>query len=122
MYHKLRGLEMLLFEVCLCFGKCLFEKLTFWLDNILFNLPYDEERYHKTLEVCALLSDLHILEDGDESEIGERGVSYLPHCGEKRKSLAAALTHPHLPRSTCLVVRRLEVRVVVQHSTKLITH
>lgn len=27
------------------------------------------------LEACALLSDLEILEDGDESEIGERGVS-----------------------------------------------
>lgn len=44
-------------------------------DNILFNLPYNEERYQKTLEVCALLSDLKILEDGDMSEIGERGVS-----------------------------------------------
>ncbi len=43
-------------------------------ENILFNLPYDEERYHKTLEACALLSDLAILEDEDESEIGERGV------------------------------------------------
>ena len=47
-------------------------------DNILFDLPYHEERYQKTLEVCALLSDLKILEDGDLSEIGERGVSMLP--------------------------------------------
>jgi hypothetical protein len=43
-------------------------------DNILFSLPYDEERYKLTLEVCALVSDLEILEDGDEAEIGERGV------------------------------------------------
>lgn len=28
-----------------------------------------------TLQACALISDLKILEDGDESEIGERGVS-----------------------------------------------
>ena len=27
------------------------------------------------LQVCALITDLDILEDGDESEIGERGVS-----------------------------------------------
>ena len=27
------------------------------------------------MQVCALLSDLEILEDGDESEIGERGVN-----------------------------------------------
>jgi hypothetical protein len=43
-------------------------------ENILFNLPYVEERYQRTLEVCALVNDLKILEDGDESEIGERGV------------------------------------------------
>lgn len=43
-------------------------------DNILFDLPYVEKRYQKTLEACALLSDLKILEDGDMSEIGERGV------------------------------------------------
>lgn len=46
-------------------------------DNILFNLPFDEERYQKTLRACALESDLLILEDGDESEIGERGVRPL---------------------------------------------
>ena len=44
------------------------------IENILFNLPYLEERYRRTLEVCALDNDLKILEDGDESEIGERGV------------------------------------------------
>jgi hypothetical protein len=44
------------------------------IENILFNLPYVEERYRRTLEVCALDNDLKILEDGDESEIGERGV------------------------------------------------
>lgn len=44
------------------------------IENILFNLPYVEERYRRTLEVCALVNDLKILEDGDESEIGERGV------------------------------------------------
>ena len=44
------------------------------IENILFNLPYVEERYRRTLEVCALVNDLKILEDSDESEIGERGV------------------------------------------------
>lgn len=61
-------------------------------DNILFDLPYVEERYQKTLEVracdmtpsmpltgiiqvCALLSDFKIIEDGDMAEIGERGVN-----------------------------------------------
>ena len=64
-------------------GACAFVPQTAWLrnasirDNILFDLPYVEERYQKTLEACALLSDLEILEDGDQSEIGERGVSRL---------------------------------------------
>jgi hypothetical protein len=56
------------------------------IENILFNLPYVEERYQRTLEVCALVNDLKILEDGDESEIGERGVcanSLEPHLRSK---------------------------------------
>ena len=44
-------------------------------DNILFGFPYDEERYNAVLECCALLPDLNVLEDGDETEIGVRGVS-----------------------------------------------
>lgn len=30
-------------------------------------------------QVCALVDDLEILEDGDESEVGERGVSLICH-------------------------------------------
>jgi len=60
-----------------CFSLNIWRTQLYFVDNILFNLPYDEERYLKTLEVCALISDLDILEDGDESEIGERGVCHL---------------------------------------------
>ena len=62
-------------------GMCAYVPQAAWLrnasikDNILFNLPYDEGRYQQTLEACALISDLDILEDGDESEIGERGMN-----------------------------------------------
>jgi ABC-type transport system involved in cytochrome bd biosynthesis fused ATPase/permease subunit len=44
-------------------------------DNILFGTPLDEDRYQQVLECCALLPDLAILEDGDNTEIGARGVS-----------------------------------------------
>ncbi|KAH9947499.1 multidrug resistance-associated ABC transporter [Amylocystis lapponica] len=77
-------------------GVCAFVPQTAWLrnasirDNILFNLPYIEERYQKTLEVCALQSDLRILEDGDMSEIGERGVN-LSGGQKARVSLARAV-------------------------------
>lgn len=59
-------------------------------ENILFNLPFNAERYQATLEACALLTDLAILEDGDESEIGERGVN-LSGGQKARVSLARAI-------------------------------
>ena len=43
--------------------------------NILFYSPYDEERYNEVIHACALEPDLEILEDGDETEIGVKGVS-----------------------------------------------
>ncbi|KIK63814.1 hypothetical protein GYMLUDRAFT_40900 [Collybiopsis luxurians FD-317 M1] len=44
-------------------------------DNILFGYPYDEQRYRDVIEACALKPDLDILEDGDATEIGSKGVS-----------------------------------------------
>ena len=67
------------------------------LDNILFNLPYVEERYQKTLEACALVSDLKILEDGDDAEIGERGVNL----SGGQKARGSLLTYIHVHRFHC---------------------
>jgi ABC-type multidrug transport system fused ATPase/permease subunit len=44
-------------------------------DNILYGKPYDEAKYQKTLEMCALLPDLDVLPAGDMTEIGERGIN-----------------------------------------------
>jgi ABC-type multidrug transport system fused ATPase/permease subunit len=44
-------------------------------DNILFGLPYDEERYNTTVEVCALKKDLEMLNDGENTEIGANGIN-----------------------------------------------
>jgi ABC-type multidrug transport system fused ATPase/permease subunit len=42
-------------------------------ENILFGKPYDKSFYHKVLHACALETDLKIMEDGDQTWIGERG-------------------------------------------------
>lgn len=44
-------------------------------ENILFGLPYDEDRYKDVLSVCSLQRDLEILPNGDQTEIGERGTN-----------------------------------------------
>lgn len=44
-------------------------------NNILFNLPLDEDRYNRTIKACALEYDLQLLSDGDETEVGPNGAS-----------------------------------------------
>ncbi|KAG6904524.1 hypothetical protein DXG01_009274, partial [Tephrocybe rancida] len=40
-----------------------------------FGTPFDSARYNAVLDACALRTDLDVLEDGDLTEIGVRGVS-----------------------------------------------
>ncbi|CAM1504527.1 Fc.00g021180.m01.CDS01 [Cosmosporella sp. VM-42] len=44
-------------------------------DNVLFGLPFIEDRYNKVIEVCALKKDLEILTDGDKTELGANGIN-----------------------------------------------
>ncbi|KAH8887388.1 hypothetical protein GQ53DRAFT_292786 [Thozetella sp. PMI_491] len=44
-------------------------------DNILFGKEMDEDWYKEVIEACALQPDLHMLPNGDLTEIGERGIT-----------------------------------------------
>lgn len=44
-------------------------------NNILFGHPFVAERYAKVIEQCALQHDFSILPHGDQTEVGEKGVS-----------------------------------------------
>ena len=59
-------------------------------DNILFGSEFEEERYNAVVEACALLPDFKIFEDGDDTEIGTRGVT-LSGGQKARVALARAV-------------------------------
>ena len=44
-------------------------------DNILFGLPYDQDRYRKVLFACSLEKDLDMLTDGELTDIGANGIN-----------------------------------------------
>ncbi|KAJ7179617.1 hypothetical protein C8R46DRAFT_1074274 [Mycena filopes] len=59
-------------------------------DNILFGYPFDQTRYNEVIDCCALGPDLDMLEDGDLTEIGDKGVS-LSGGQKARVALARAV-------------------------------
>ncbi|XP_052506052.1 ATP-binding cassette sub-family C member 4-like [Budorcas taxicolor] len=58
--------------------------------NILFGKKYEKERYEEVIKACALKKDLHLLEEGDLTEIGDRGTP-LSEGQKARVSLARAV-------------------------------
>lgn len=58
--------------------------------NILFASPWDKSRYQRVIAACALERDLEILDHGDSTLVGEKGIT-LSGGQKQRISLARAL-------------------------------
>lgn len=87
--HKISG------QVRLC-GTTAYVAQTSWIqngtiqENILFGLPMNREKYREVIRVCCLEKDLEMMEYGDQTEIGERGIN-LSGGQKQRIQLARAV-------------------------------
>lgn len=59
-------------------------------ENILFGSPMNRKMYEEVLRVCCLQKDMEIMEHGDQTEIGERGIN-LSGGQKQRIQLARAV-------------------------------
>ncbi|NXI60347.1 MRP7 protein, partial [Chloroceryle aenea] len=59
-------------------------------ENILFGRKYDARLYEEVVEACALSDDLNILPSGDQTEVGEKGMT-LSGGQKARLALARAV-------------------------------
>ncbi|KAJ3295827.1 hypothetical protein HDU76_006793, partial [Blyttiomyces sp. JEL0837] len=64
-------------------------------ENILFGSPYDHERYQRVLFACALEKDLEVLEGGDMTEVGFKGINLSG--GQKQRIALARAAYSTLP-------------------------
>lgn len=86
---KIRGRVIVNGSIAYCTQQAWIQNATV-RQNITFGTDFDNDWYQKVIDVCELRSDLAILQAGDETEIGEKGIN-LSGGQKQRVSLARAL-------------------------------
>ncbi|XP_072128555.1 ATP-binding cassette sub-family C member 8 isoform X2 [Mobula birostris] len=56
-------------------------------ENITFGSPFNKERYRAVIDACSLQPDIDILPQGDQTQIGERGINLS---GGQRQRISVA--------------------------------
>ncbi|NWI95001.1 MRP7 protein, partial [Pitta sordida] len=107
-------------------------------ENILFGREYNARLYEEVVEACALSEDLNILPAGDQTEVGENGVT-LSGGQKARIALARAIYQEkelyllddplaavdadvanHLMRKCILGVLKHKTRILCTHRTEFL--
>ncbi|KDR83043.1 hypothetical protein GALMADRAFT_866150 [Galerina marginata CBS 339.88] len=86
-------------------------------ENILFGSPYDEDRYRKVIRQCALEKDLELFEAGDNTEVGEKGLT-LSGGQKARVTLARAI----YSRANIILLDDVLAALDVHTSTWIVNH
>ncbi|KAG2627977.1 hypothetical protein PVAP13_3KG266776 [Panicum virgatum] len=61
----------------------------------------DRERYNDVIRVCCLEKDLELMENGDQTEIGERGVNLS---GGQNQRFSSPMLFTKIEKSTSLMM------------------